>query len=484
MNGYKIPQEARIILEGLKGAGFEAYIVGGCVRDLILNKEPNDWDITTNAKPEKIQEIFPDSFYENNFGTVGVKTESEDEKLKVIEVTTYRTEGEYKDSRRPEGVQFVESLEEDLKRRDFTINAIAMDIDGKIIDPFGGQEDLSKKTLRAVGDPSARFNEDALRMMRAIRIATQLNFDIDASTFQACCDLSKNLNNISKERIRDELNKMIMTDHARQGAELLKDTGLMRFIIPELLEGVNCGQNKHHVYSVWEHNTRALEYTCQQGYSLAVRLGSLLHDVGKPRVKRGDGYDSTFYNHEVVGAHMTAKIMHRLHYSNDIADKVTKLVRWHLFYYNVGEVTESSVRRLVANIGKENVEDLLKVREADRIGSGVVKAVPYRMRHMKFMIEKVSRDPISAKMLKLNGSDIMSLLDLKPSPRLGMIIASLMNEVLDDPEKNTREYLERRAGELNLMSDLELQDLQKQGKSKMAEEEAKEVREIKKKHKV
>lgn len=468
----------------LTRAGFEAHIVGGCVRDLILNKKPNDWDITTNARPEKIQELFPESFYENNFGTVGVKTGSEDESLAIVEATTYRTENDYKDNRRPSEVNFVESLEEDLKRRDFTINAIAMDQSGNISDPFGGRDDLDKKIIRAVGDPVARFGEDALRMMRAVRLSAQLNFDIDAMTFQACCDLSVNLNNISKERIRDELCKLVMTDHAKQGMELLKDAGMMKYIIPELLEGVNCGQNKHHVYTVWEHNTRALEYTCQQGYSLAVRLGSLLHDVGKPRVKRGDGYDSTFYNHEVVGAHMSAKIMHRLHFANDIADKVIKLVRWHLFYYNVGEVTESSVRRLVANIGKENVEDLLKVREADRIGSGVVKAVPYRMRHMKFMIEKVARDPISPKMLKLNGSDIMSLLDLKPSPRLGMIISALMNEVLDDPEKNTREYLEHRAGDLNLMSDVELTDLHKQGKSKMAEEEAKEVREIQKKHKV
>lgn len=481
---YNIPQEVKEILNKLRSAGYEAYIVGGCVRDLMLGKKPNDWDITTIAKPNRVQDIFPDSFYENNFGTVGVKTESEDETLKIIEVTTYRTESDYKDSRRPSEISFVDTLEEDLKRRDFTINSMAMDGDGNIIDYFGGREDLKNKIIRAVGEPIARFEEDALRMMRAVRIATQLNFDIDARTFQACSDLSVNLNNISKERIRDELCKLIMTEHARQGIELLKDAGMMRYIIPELLEGVNCGQNKHHVYTVWEHNARALEYTCQQNYSLAVRLGSLLHDVGKPRVKRGDGYDSTFYNHEVVGAHMSAKIMQRLHFSNDIADKVVKLVRWHLFYYNVGEVTESSVRRLVANIGKENVEDLLKVREADRIGSGVAKAVPYRLRHMKFMIEKVARDPISPKMLKLNGSDIMALLDMKPSPRLGMIISSLMNEVLDDPEKNTREYLEQRVGELNLMSDAELADLQKQGKSKMADEENKEIREIKKKHKV
>ena len=481
-SGY--PKEVAQVLEALVLSGFEAYVVGGCVRDLLMRRTPNDWDITTDAKPDEIQRIFPDSFYENTFGTVGVKTDSEDPALAVIEVTTYRSEGEYRDSRRPSEVAFVASLEEDLKRRDFTINALAMDQDGKLIDLFDGRADLDKRIIRAVGEANLRFGEDALRMLRAVRLAAQLHFDIDATTFVALQSLSSTLRNISAERIRDEFDKLIMTDHAWQGLELLKDTGLMRHVIPELLEGVNCGQNKHHIYTVWEHNARALHYACEQKYSLEVRLGCLLHDVGKPRVKRGDGPNSTFYNHEVVGAHMAAKIMARLKYPHDTADKVFKLVRWHLFYYNVGEVTETSVRRLVANIGKENVEDLLKVREGDRIGSGVPKARPYRIRHLQFMIDKVARDPISAKMLKMNGSELMELLELQPSPRVGMIIAALMNEVLDDPEKNTKDYLEQRSRQLNLMSDRELQELQSQGKSKIAEEEAKEIKQIQKRYKV
>ncbi len=480
----KIPEEVKNILIGLREAGFEAYIVGGCVRDLILDKTPKDWDVTTNATPQQIQQLFPESFYENEFGTVGIKTDSDDPRLKVVEVTTYRIESNYTDRRRPGSIEFASSLAEDLKRRDFTINALAMDEQGKIIDIFEGQQDLKDKLIRAVGEADDRFNEDALRMMRAIRLATEHGFDIEAKTFAALQRNHELLQHISSERIRDELLRIIQSDNAMQGVQLLADSGLMRYIIPELLEGVDVGQNKHHIYTVWEHNMLALKYSADQRYSNVVRMASLLHDVGKPRVKRGDGPDSTFYNHEIVGAKMTAKIMERLKFPKDMGDNITKLVRWHLFYYNVGEVTESSVRRLVAHIGKENVEDLIKVREADRIGSGVPKARPYKIRHLEFMIDKVSRDPISPKMLKLKGNDVMELLGLEPGPRVGMIINALMNEVLDDPEKNNRDYLEDRARQLHLLSDKELEGLKQEGKSKIAEAEEKEVSKIKRKHAV
>jgi putative nucleotidyltransferase with HDIG domain len=233
----------------------------------------------------------------------------------------------------------------------------------------------------------------------------------------------------------------------------------MRHVMPELLDGVGCGQNKHHIYTVYEHNVRALEYTAKQGYSFEVRLGSLLHDVGKPRTKRGDGYDSTFYNHEVVGAKMACIILDRLHFPKKTVEKIAHLVRWHLFYYNVGEVTEAGVRRFVRKVGSEHIDDLLKVREADRIGSGVPKAVPYKLRHLMFMIEKVKADAIDTRMLALDGTDVMRLGGLAPSPKVGWILAIILEEVLDDPLKNTEDVLALRIKELNALTDAELKSL-------------------------
>lgn len=478
----KIPEPVRAVMEKLNNADYKAYAVGGCVRDLLMGKTPGDWDVTTNAKPEEIQKIFPGSFYENTFGTVGVKTESEDPALKVVEITTYRIESKYSDKRHPDEVKFAKTLDEDLQRRDFTVNAMAMASDGTIVDLFGGQGDIKKKTIRAVGEPGERFNEDALRMMRAVRLATALDFEIEPATLAAIKKHSGLLKMISKERVRDELIKIVMADKGDRGIEFLRETELLEHVIPELLEGVGVGQNLHHIYEVWEHNLRALRYACEKRYSLAVRLASLLHDVGKPRSKRGEGYNSTFYGHEVIGARMTAQIVDRLKFPRDQAEKIIKLVRYHLFYYNVGEVTESSVRRLVANIGKENVEDLLKVREADRIGSGTPKAVPYKLRHLKFMIDKVARDPISPKMLKVKGNDVMTLTGLPPGPKIGMIINALMNAVLDDPTKNTQEYLENRVRELSVLSEQELQALARVGKEKVSKKEEQEVKKIKAKH--
>jgi tRNA nucleotidyltransferase (CCA-adding enzyme) len=478
----KVPKEVKDILEKLIEAGFQAYIVGGCVRDLLMAKNPDDWDVTTNAKPDEIQRVFPDSFYENQFGTVGIKTDSDNPGLAVVEATTYRIESKYSDKRHPDEIKFADKLEDDLKRRDFTINALAEDSDGELVDIFGGRSDIEHKLIKTVGDPKERFSEDALRMIRAVRFASTLGFTIEKETFEVIKKNHGLLAMISKERIRDELIKIINSADADKGIELLHEAELMRYVLPELLEGVGVGQNKHHIYTVWEHNLRALKYACDKNYSLEVRLASLLHDVGKPRSKQGEGSDSTFYAHEMIGAKMTAQALDRLKFPRAQAEKIIKLVRWHLFYYNVGEVTESSVRRLVAHIGKENVEDLIKVREADRIGSGVPKAKPYKLRHLQFMIDKVARDPISPKMLKVNGEDIMKLTDTKPGPRVGMIMHALMNEVLDDPAKNTKEYLEKRVGELAQLVELELEKLGKLGKIKESAEEEREVEEIKKKH--
>jgi len=473
-----IPEEVTNILEKLSEAGYEAYVVGGCVRDLLLKKEPTDWDITTNAKPEEIQGLFSDTVYGNNFGTVAVKTPHQTDpltaikkgggfgagqagSLDIIEVTPYRIEGKYTDKRHPDEIRFADKLEDDLSRRDFTVNALALsEVEGmaKIIDLFGGQEDLKNKIIRTVGSPKKRFEEDALRLLRAVRLGTVLNFEIEKETLTAVKENSEWLRAISKERVRDEFVKIIESSNAYGGILLLEETGLLKHIIPELREGIGVSQNLHHIYSVWEHLVSSLKYASGKNYSLAVRLASLFHDIGKPRSKRGEGLHSTFYGHEVVGARIVAQIMERLKFPKDITEQVVKLVRYHMFFYNVGEVTESSVRRLMANVGKDNMEDLIKVREADRIGSGRPKAVPYKLRHMKYIIDKVSHDPISVKMLKINGDELMGELGIQPGPKIGLMLNYLLAEVLDDPTKNTAEYLKERSHELDKKSPEELRE--------------------------
>ncbi len=478
-----LPKEVKDTIKALESAGFEAYAVGGCVRDFILEREPYDWDITTNAKPEEIQKIFKNSVYENQFGTVAINTESKNERLKIIEITTYRVEEKYTDKRHPDIVKFTNKIDDDLSRRDFTINAIAFD--GKnFIDPFDGQRDIKNKIIRAVGEPSKRFNEDALRLMRAVRFAVQLNFSIEPETTDAILDNSNDIVAISKERIRDELIKIIMTKNAKTGIEMLHSFGLLKHIMPELEEGINVSQNKHHIYTVWEHNQLSLDWAANHNYKLENRIASLMHDIGKPRTKKGEGLDATFYNHEVIGAKMTAKILERLKFPKKFIEKVVLLVRYHLFYYNVEEVTESSVRRLVKNVGPENINDLLEVRIADRKGSGVPKAEPYKLRHLRAIIEKVSRDPISVKMLKINGDDLMKILKIEPGPKIGYILNILLDEVLDDPQKNNKEYLTSQILKLNKKPPKELEKMCKMAQAKTQEVAEEEFRSIKSKYRV
>jgi len=464
-----LPKEVKDVISKLTKAGFEAYVVGGCVRDLFLKKEADDWDIATSATPEEIQKLLPNNFYENKFFTVTVLTKSKNPALKEIEVTTFRSEFEYTDKRRPGRVEYAKSLKEDVSRRDFTINAIAFSLTKKageveMHDSFNGQEDIQAKLIRAVGNAEERFQEDALRMMRAVRFASVLGFAIEEKTKRAIQKDAGLLKEISAERIRDELQKLLMGKGAMEGIETLLELGLLKHVLPELEQGYGVAQNKHHIYTVWEHNLLALKYAAKNNWSLEVRLASLLHDVGKPKVKRGEGENSTFYGHEVVGARMTEKILQRLKFSKKQTERIANLVRYHLFYYNVDEVTESSVRRLVRNIGKENVEDLLKIRMADRIGSGVPKAEPYKLRHLRYVIERVQKDPISAKMLKLNGSDIMKLGSLSPGPKVGYLLDVLLGEVLEDPKRNTKKYLQTKAKELLLLEETELLHLSKKAK--------------------
>ncbi|GAG15918.1 unnamed protein product, partial [marine sediment metagenome] len=254
----------------------------------------------------------------------------------------------------------------------------------------------------------------------------------------------------------DELMKIIMSERAADGIELLRQLGLLSHIIPELEEGHGVSQNKHHIYECYKHSLLSLEYAVKKGFNKYVRLAALLHDVGKPRSKRGQGESATFYGHEIIGARMTSEILNRLRFSKKDIEKIVKLVRYHLFYYNVDEVTESSVRRLVRQAGPENMEELLQVRYCDRIGSGVPKAEPYKLRHFKYVIERVSRDPISVKTLKVNGENVMKLLVVKPGPKIGQILDILLGQVLEDPKKNKKELLEKEIKELSKLTDKKL----------------------------
>jgi poly(A) polymerase/tRNA nucleotidyltransferase (CCA-adding enzyme) len=488
----EIPKEVLEVVEKLKENGFEAYIVGGCVRDFLRGIEPEDWDVTTNAKPEEIMKIFPKSFYENRFLTVTVLTGSENPKLKEIEITTFRKEAKYTDKRHPDFVGFAKTLNEDLARRDFTVNAMAIDVRSsklevrsyEIIDLFGGKEDLKNKIIRAVGEPRERFSEDALRMMRAVRFSVTLGegWKIEKKTKEAIKENAFWISAISKERIRDEFLKIIMSERAAEGIERMRELSLLKYIIPELEEGYKVTQNKHHIYDCYEHYLRSLDYAAKKGFNMYVRLAALFHDIGKPRTKRGEGPDATFYGHEIIGAKMTAQILNRLRFSKKDIEKIVKLVRYHLFYYNPGEVGESSVRRLLRKVGPENIEELLQVRMADRIGSGVPKAEPYKLRHLRYMIEKISRDPISVKMLKVDGNDVMEILKIKPGPKVGQILYILLEEVIEDPKKNKKEFLKKEIERLGKLEDKELEKLAKKAKEKIEEIEQKKDEMTKRKY--
>lgn len=461
----KISKEAIEVIKALKEKGFLAYLVGGCLRDLLLEKTPKDWDITTSAKPEEIQKIFKKTIYDNKYGTVKVIFED-----KVIEVTPFRKDIGYSDRRHPDKVEFGVSLKEDLSRRDFTINAFALDLkisknyqilDFKIIDYFNGISDLEKRIIRGVGDSKKRFQEDALRLIRAIRFSCQLDFEIEKSTFEAIKENAYLIENIAKERIRDELEKIILTKTPKKGFLLLHQSGLLKYIIPEIEKGVGITQRGHHKWDVFFHLLNTMQAAADRNYSLEVRLAALLHDIAKPVCRRKEKDEVVFYGHQVVGAKMAKKILKRLRFKNEIIDKVCLLIKHHMFVYEIGKVTESGVRRLLRKVGKENIGDLLNLRIADRIGSGCPKAVPYRLRHLMYMLEKVSLDPISVKMLKVDGHRVMEILKISPSKKVGLILNALLCLVLDDPALNKKEILEKKIEELGKLSEEELLEYQK-----------------------
>jgi putative nucleotidyltransferase with HDIG domain len=497
---FNIPKEVIDAHETLKKGGFEVYLVGGCVRDLLTNKKPKDWDMTTNAKPEDIQNLFEKTVYENSFGTVAVVNEEDgvEDSVKIIEITPYRTETTYTNNRHPDEVAFSETLEEDLQRRDFTMNAIALEIKGDSVkdndkghevelkDIYGGVKDIQKGHIKAVGDANTRFQEDALRMMRAVRFSAQLNFSLDDSVLTAIEENRGLLANISQERIRDELIKIINSKDPMIAFVTMQRLGILPYVIPELEESLKVEQGGEHIYDVWEHSLRALQNGADKGYPFHVRLSALLHDIGKPRTRKADpkGKGWTFYAHEVVGAKMARKILDRLHFSHEIRDKVVKLVRWHMFFSDPDEITLSAVRRLIRNVGPDLVWDLMDVRRCDRIGMGRPKESPYRLRKFEAMIDEVSRDPVSVKQLKLNGDIMIADMDMKPGREMGWILHALLEEVLDDPSKNELEYQKKRALELAELPQEELKRLGEAGKEAQEDAEEAELKEIRKKHKV
>ncbi|MBI2613144.1 HD domain-containing protein [Candidatus Kaiserbacteria bacterium] len=481
-----IPPEVRELHTRLTQGGFEAYLVGGCVRDLLLGHEPKDWDITTNATPEEIQKLFAETFYENKFGTVGVVTNSEDPRTKVVEITPYREEGKYSNVRHPDEIRWAKTLSDDLRRRDFTVNALAYEPkSGTLVDEHGGREDIKRRSITAVGNPDERFKEDALRMLRAVRLAAELDFTIEAKTAQAVASDAPLLEKISRERVRDEFVRIIESPRPMHAIFLSQKLGLLKNIVPELEEGIGVAQNQAHAYDVFEHSVRALQHAADKGWPLRVRLAALLHDIGKPSVRRwsDEKNDWTFHGHEVIGARMAKKIMGDLRMPSETADMVVALVRWHMFFSDPEKVTLSAVRRTIRNVGQENIKDLLSLRICDRIGTGRPKEQPFRLRKYMSMVDEALRDPISVSMLEIDGTKLIELGEV-PGPRIGWILHALLEEVLDDPKKNTDEYLARRAKELSKLPEKELRKLGEAGKERKEGEDEAEIQELRKKHHV
>ncbi len=494
----KIPKEVSHVTAMLEKAGFEAYLVGGCVRDLLLGKEPKDWDVTTNAKPEQIIALFEKTVYENTFGTVMVfvpcETEfqsSNDVKRETfyqIEVTPYRTEAKYSDFRHPDEVKFSNNIEDDLKRRDFTVNAMAFrqnKSQGQLVDMFDGVKDIKDKTIKAVGNPDDRFTEDALRMLRAVRFACQLGFSVSYETMESILKNADLIKKISAERIRDEFVKIIMSDNPSAGIMMLSKFGLLKHMIPELEEGIGCDQSGEHFYDVWDHLLMGAQYAADKHWPLEIRIGALFHDIGKPRTRRlstdARKKKYTFYGHEVVGARMAKKILERMKFPNKETELIEKLIRNHMFFSDTETITLSAVRRIIQKVGVENIWLLMDIRACDRAGMKK-KEAPYRLRKYFAMIEEALRDPISVSQIKIDGEFMMKELGIKPGPRMGWILHALLEEVLDAPEKNTVEHLSELVRSLNMLGDAELKALGERGKEKKEELEEEEVKKLHTKH--
>ena len=448
----KIPTDVLHVVKVLSGRGYQAWIVGGSIRDLIIGRPVSDYDVATNAPPQNVMGLFKRTVPTGlKHGTVTVLTKSMN-----VEVTTFRLDGVYSDARRPDSVTFSASIEDDLARRDFTINGIAYDpIGGRMVDPHGGREDIAARTIRTIGNPVDRFTEDGLRPYRACRLAAQLGFVIDPGTFDAIPGCLDRAAKVSAERVREEFIKIIQSETPSTGIELLRMCGLLGLFLPELLAGFGVKQNKYHKYDIYFHNLHSCDAVPSADYR--IRLAALFHDIGKYYAKkeveedsrpsaRPDGPEgrkkSVFYNHEIIGAAITRKILYRLKFSNNDVKLITHLIRNHMFHYTV-QWTDGAVRRFMRKVGLENIELLFELRKADRIGNGLKKGESNSVTVLKNRITRViaAENAITVKDLSVDGYDIMNEFGIGPGPIIGKILRELLEQILDDPSKNMRETL-------------------------------------------
>ncbi len=438
-----VPPAVTALIDRLVAAGHAAYIVGGSLRDALLGRAPADWDLATDARPDRLVTLFPGSVYENKFGTVAVRREHD-----VFEVTTFRLEHEYADFRRPHRLEFGDDIVADLARRDFTVNAIAWGRGPKggapmpeapgpvdtnhLVDPFGGRHDLALRTLRAVGDPDARFREDALRMIRAVRLAAALGFDVEPATLAAITANAHLARHLSGERIGAELEKLLASPRPSIGLALAQRTGLLAVLSPELAAQQGIAQNKVPGEDLWDHTLRTVDAAPAE--RPVVRLAALVHDIGKPATIS----DGRFPHHETVGAELADALLRRLRYPRTPAETVVHLVRHHMFHVDP-DATDAALRRFIKRVGADHLDALFALRRADDIGSGSSPddraTVAFRARIER---ELHAAHPLDRTALAVDGDDLMAELGLAPGPRLGRVIDELLDRVIADPGLNER----------------------------------------------
>lgn len=432
-----VPGSVVELVRTLSGGGHAAYVVGGSVRDTLLGRPARDWDLATSGRPAEVRALFSDTAYENAFGTVAVRVAGD-----VHEVTTFRIDHDYADFRRPHRVEFGESIDADLARRDFTINAMAWGLEGSedvaaahFVDPFGGLADLDARSLRAVGDPDARFGEDALRMVRAARLAAQLDLSIEPATRAAIERHAGLAGHLSGERIAAELTRLLEFDRPSIGLRLLAETGLLAVVLPELDAERGVSQNKVPGEDLWDHTLRSVD-AVDPGRPI-VRLAALLHDTGKPSTA-SDGH---FYGHEVVGADIAEAVLRRLHVPRETWERVVHLVRAHMFLYDPSW-GDGAVRRFIGKIGPDALDELFALREADNVGSGLSPDAG-GLAELRARVTAELAGPIvlDRRDLAIDGTDLIEELGLEPGPELGRVLDALLERVVADPAFNTRPTL-------------------------------------------
>jgi tRNA nucleotidyltransferase (CCA-adding enzyme) len=428
----------------LVARGHQGFVVGGGVRDLLRGKPAKDWDVATSAPPDEVLKIFKREGVHTvptglKHGTVTVMMAPD----LPVEVTTYRGDGEYSDGRRPDRVEFVRTIEEDLARRDFTINAMAFDpVSERMVDPYGGLADLEAGVIRAVGDPAARFGEDGLRTMRAVRFAATLELMLEPATRDAIRGALPVFRKVSAERVRDELMKMLGAPRPSVGLRLMRDTGLLDEVLPELARGVGLTQNRYHEHDVFEHTVRAVDATPG---GAVTRMAALMHDVAKPVTaapKPDAPGENSFFRHEYVGAELAGEILRRLKFSADERERVVNVVKHHMFWYSP-EWTDGTVRRFMRRVGPAGLDELFAVRVGDVVARGKGEDPETELGELRRRIAKVVEEDqaLGTGDLEINGRDVMVALGIPPSRRVGEILEALLERVLDEPGLNKREAL-------------------------------------------